>query len=142
MSKFKMRDKPVKPVREDKSYFLLLEDEDKLKELIEIFEGQGFSLEKICVESKDEYCCSVGEFIDVLYLTSSRPETDEEYNLRLQAWKIEDSEYQTWCDENKEDIAVETAKEMELATARKATKRKRLVANLKRAQKELDNLDS
>lgn len=142
LKRFKLKRKPTRPKRKQIPDYREIHDgttpAEKILEDIEHIQSQGAELDEIrlVVERYWESCEVRWEWL--------RPETEEEYQVRLEAYKKSLKKWKKWQSENEELIKAKIAFEKEEAEKEAVYLKKRAekekLARLKRLEKEISKL--
>lgn len=144
--KFRIRKKPVEPVRQKnvQHYICRIEDSDTLSGLIYAAKENGFKPEDVTVNVEWGY-----EGIDSITLYGIGYESEELFNKRIGFYERELELYNKWYEENKHEIEKELQLRQEelKESAKKAeivreARRKKDIEKLEKQLKKLKDLQS
>jgi len=138
----RLKGKPSKPKRKIVYETYPAYDGTTLQNIVDFFLGNDFSQVYIDID-KD---CDYGGYCDVTpYFRLKRPETDEEFAVRMETYKKRLATYEEWYKENEEDIkeekkkrAIAAKEKMLKETAKEKSRLEKMKKNLEKQLKKLE----
>jgi len=130
----RIRAKPKKPIRKEKiKKEYILYGGENFKTISDYFLEEEIDFNEVIFRNPKIYCSSGWDEREEAVFLYYKPESDEEYSLRIKCFEEQLESYNRWFEKNKEKIKAEQQK-------REERKTKELKKDLEKYQKRLENL--